>query len=431
MSDVTKNLNEQKTKRLRNERLRLMREKLEQETKELETDFISELLDFLKITALLKRFSKQVFEIKKFMKRFGQLVYLSVFLLLFIITTLIIITDISQNGKKIFLDSIALRTQIDEGIENFSLNQDEPEERLDEFVKKAVEQDYQRTTKSFEEELRTSREAAQSSELLAQHPDETLIENTEDGRLPRIGDDGRLPLQVYARPYDILENRPAIGIIVSNLGLSESKTRIAISLPAFISLAYSPYTSNIKEWVTTSRSHGHEVFLNVPMEPAEYPNDDPGPLGLLLSASDEEVVLNLRKILGLTSGYIGLVPIMGEAFLQDEPATKQVLEILQLRGISFLDSRTTLSSKAPVIMESLGMEGSQVDLALTQSELNADSINQSLAQLVNVVKKNGTAILLINPHNNILSTVAGWIRTLDSQNIALLPVSAIIEKRKQ
>ena len=45
-------------------------------------------------------------------------------------------------------------------------------------------------------------------ENLARHVDPALVEFTAAGALPRIGEDGRMPMRVYARPFDRQDPRP-------------------------------------------------------------------------------------------------------------------------------------------------------------------------------------------------------------------------------
>src|SRR5690606_3469210 len=94
--------------------------------------------------------------------------------------------------------------------------------------------------------------------------------------------------QRLARPFPPDETRPRIAIIVAGLGLSEAATTAAIQqLPAEISLSFSPYSNRIEEWVAMARAAGHEVLIDLPMEPTSFPRDDPGPRALLTSLSPE------------------------------------------------------------------------------------------------------------------------------------------------
>src|SRR5690606_15597580 len=98
-----------------------------------------------------------------------------------------------------------------------------------------------------------------------------------DGPLPSIASDGRVPAQAYARPFRA-NGRPRVALIVGGLGLNAVTTRAAIErLPAEVTLSFVPYAEGLQAWIDMARAHGHEVMLEMPMEPTGYPDNDPGP----------------------------------------------------------------------------------------------------------------------------------------------------------
>ena len=79
---------------------------------------------------------------------------------------------------------------------------------------------------------------------------------------------------------------PAIAVVIHGLGVGAAKTNDAIvKLPGAVTLAFTPYGADPAKLVERARSQGHEVLLQVPMEPFDYPDNDPGPQTLLTSAA--------------------------------------------------------------------------------------------------------------------------------------------------
>lgn len=115
--------------------------------------------------------------------------------------------------------------------------------------------------------------------------DPALIENTPLGPLPRIADDGRKPMQAYAAPA--ANGKFRIAIVVMGLGLSAKATQAAISsLPPAVTVGLLPYASDAPRWLSAARAAGHEVVLQVPMEPFDFPDSDPGPHTLRAGSID-------------------------------------------------------------------------------------------------------------------------------------------------
>src|SRR5690606_455059 len=117
-----------------------------------------------------------------------------------------------------------------------------------------------------------------------------LTEDARYGPLPRIAQDGTMPFRAYARPAPPLDrSTPRIAIVLGGMGLSTIGTEGAIrSLPEEITLAFAPYGRELDRLTGLARQSGHEVLLQVPLEPFDYPNNDPGPHTLLTGLSERQ-----------------------------------------------------------------------------------------------------------------------------------------------
>ena len=185
---------------------------------------------------------------------------------------------------------------------------------------------------------------------LAAAPDPDLIERSPLGPLPKIGKNGRQAWQVYARPFDDSDKRVRIAIVIHGLGLNSRVTESAIrGLPGAVTLAFIPYADKLDDWLRRARAAGHEVLLGVPMEPANYPESDPGPQALLTTLTTNQNLKRLEWTLGRATGYVGVTSYMGSRLTGSRRHLKPVLEALGARGLLYLDSRrVNLSSVAEI-----------------------------------------------------------------------------------
>jgi hypothetical protein len=146
-----------------------------------------------------------------------------------------------------------------------------------------------------------------STLALAAVADAALTEQTPVGPIPRVAADGRRPMDLYARPADALAVGTArVAIVVGGLGISESGTQTAIAaLPGAVTLAFAPYGGDLTQWVEQARAGGHELLLQLPLEPFDYPNNDPGPKTLLVDAAAAENLKRLHWLLSRFGTYVG------------------------------------------------------------------------------------------------------------------------------
>jgi hypothetical protein len=113
--------------------------------------------------------------------------------------------------------------------------------------------------------------------------DTRLLEKSRHGMIPAIAD-GVKPFTVYAAEADRAKaaRMPIVAIVVAGLGVGAAKTSDAImKLPAAVTLAFTPYGSDPGKLAERARAQHHEILLQVPMEPFDYPDNDPGPQTLL------------------------------------------------------------------------------------------------------------------------------------------------------
>ena len=142
-------------------------------------------------------------------------------------------------------------------------------------------------------EVEAEAEAVEEKEGMAALYDPALAEENEKGVLPMIAPDGRQPWIEYARSFSTDQDRPRVAVIVGRLGLSQELTEAAIeALPGEVTLSFAIYADDLVPWLVRAREEGHEVMIDLPMEPVDYPRSDPGPETLLATAGVE----NLQRL---------------------------------------------------------------------------------------------------------------------------------------
>ena len=266
---------------------------------------------------------------------------------------------------------------------------------------------------------------AVSDDPLPPVPDTGLVQMTAIGPLPRVGDDGRRPVDVYAKPFDRSQKRPRIGIVVTGLGLSDAATESAIQgLAGGVTLAFAPYSSKLNEWIRLARAGGHEVLINIPMEPVNYPAYDPGPQTLLTSLNANSNLDRLFWALSRATGYVGVVDFLGSRFTVSRTHMVPVLKALKQRGLMYLDSGSTSLSIAPAVARQIGMSFAASALTLDERASRKD-IDQKFGELEKRARLEKQAIGIASPYPVTLERIANWTHQLRARGFVLAPVSAL------
>jgi len=261
--------------------------------------------------------------------------------------------------------------------------------------------------------------------------DPALVENSPKGPLPRIADDGRKPMMVYAAPAPAVGAKFKIAIVINGLGQSAAATKTALdSLPADITLGFVPYAADAQDWVAKARERGHEVLLQVPMEQLDFPESDLGPQTLRSGQEEESNIQRLSWAMSRFTGYAGVENLLGQRFLTDSEALSPVLSYLNRRGLYFFDNGVASQSVAPVVASQVGIPAAQGGPAL-DSVQSPSEIDRRLSELETQARANGTAIGSAFLYPVTVARIAAWARGLQARGFLLVPVSAIVSAPKK
>jgi len=258
-----------------------------------------------------------------------------------------------------------------------------------------------------------------------------LVEETEFGQIPRISSTGVTPFDAYSRGSGSLaaaDGKPTVAIVVSGLGINPNGTLEAIAkLPAEVTLAFAPYGKGLSRSVASARTSGHEVLLEVPLEPFDYPDNDPGPETLLTGQAPRDNLNKLFQVMSRFGGYVGLLNNMGARFTASGADFGPVMEELGARGLGYLDDGSSNRSLAPQLARANRVPFARVD-AMLDTNPSRTAILAQLQALEDKARRNGSAIGIVSALPVSIEVVTEWARGLEDKGIVIVPASALMEK---
>jgi len=263
--------------------------------------------------------------------------------------------------------------------------------------------------------------------------DQKLLETTRHGAIPQIAPDGTRPSVAYARPRELPANRkdsPRIAIIIGSVGISASGTADAFAkLPAPVTFAVAPYGTDLDKMAEHARADNHEVLLQVPMEPFDYPDNDPGPQTLLTSLSADQNVDRLQWLMSRFTGYVGITSAMGARFTASELALAPVLRETAKRGLIYVDDGGSQRSVAGQIAGSQNLPFAKTDLVLDAVPTPVE-IDRALARLELLARDNGAAVGLATAQPATIARIAEWAKKVEGRGFVLVPITMVANKAK-
>ncbi|ALL14758.1 divergent polysaccharide deacetylase family protein [Caulobacter henricii] len=239
-------------------------------------------------------------------------------------------------------------------------------------------------------------------------------------QLPIIAANGRTPAEAYARPFTAT-GRPKVSVIIGGLGLNPQTTRAAIeTLPPEVTLSFAPYAEGLQGWIDLARANGHEVLLETPMEPADYPANDPGPYTLIAANRPEDTVRKLEWLMSRATGYFGLSNYLGARFVESDAAMNTFNAALKARGLAFVDDGLAARRGGAIPRASADK--------VIDDELSASAIDAQLRGLEMGANARGQALGSGFAYPVTINQVRAWANGLSARGLQLAPASALTRR---
>ncbi len=261
--------------------------------------------------------------------------------------------------------------------------------------------------------------------------DARLLEKSRYGMIPMVAD-GLKPFTVYAADADRTKaaKMPVVAIVIGGLGVGAAKTADAImKLPAAVTLAFTPYGADPAKLAERARAQRHEILLQIPMEPFDYPDNDPGPQTLLTSQTAEQNIDRLHWHLSRFQGYAGIANFMGARFVATENVMQPIIREAAKRGLGYLDDGSISRSAAPSLTAAQAMPFAKADFTIDAVPTSAE-IDRTLVKLETLAKERGLAVGVASALPISIERIAAWTKTLDSRGIMLVPLTTAMLKSK-
>ncbi len=264
---------------------------------------------------------------------------------------------------------------------------------------------------------------------LSSAPDPNIIEKTAAGSLPIVSGTGQSPFLTYKKPfYDDIQ-KPVIALAVVDFGLSEKVSSDMLrAFPSEISFILNPYIQDADTWQKKAREHGHEVWLQLPIQNSKFPLHDYGPNTLLSQASLSYNQDLLLKTLATTTGYAGVAAETDNVFLESKPMFQALLRSIFDRGLGYYELNTdgplyvetfALNNNTPYMRNQITVDGTKEQVAEQLKKLEGRAKGQGFS-LGHIVAK-PSAVPIIN----------AWAASLKKNDFVLAPLSYISVAQNQ
>jgi polysaccharide deacetylase 2 family uncharacterized protein YibQ len=240
------------------------------------------------------------------------------------------------------------------------------------------------------------------------------------------GPENGFPPVAAARPATV---KPAIAIIIDDMGVDRNRSARATLLPPEVTLAYLPYALHVADQTRAARRRGHPLIVHMPMEP-DRRTANPGPDVLETGLSPLELHRRITANLGAFGGYDGVNNHMGSRFSRDEDGLRLLMAELKSRGLFFIDSKTIAGSAAEKIAREAGIPTTHRDVFIDHYD-EPEKIAQALQKIEIIANRTGSAVAIGHPRDATLDALEKWLPSLAEKGFHLATLEEVIALREE
>jgi polysaccharide deacetylase 2 family uncharacterized protein YibQ len=229
---------------------------------------------------------------------------------------------------------------------------------------------------------------------------------------------GEAPLQ---------EALPRLAILVDDLGNNYDRiSRGVLELDVPLTIAILPGLDHSERIEKDARRRGHAVFLHLPMEPEDYPAEDPGRLAVMTSMSRDSILDLLAQMARGFSRLDGFNNHMGSKASADERVVGAVLDWAAREHLPVVDSYTASGSRIYPLARERQLPALRADLFLDGEEEGELAIMSNLAEAAETARRRGWALVICHPRPETLAALRSMLPRLTDYGLRFVTVPQLI-----
>ena len=217
-----------------------------------------------------------------------------------------------------------------------------------------------------------------------------------------------------------------VAIIIDDVGSNLSAIKELLKINADLTFAILPFQAHTREAAEMFHKAKRETLLHLPMEPVSYPREKPGEGALFTDMNEEELELQLKKNIDDVPYISGVNNHMGSKFMTDEKKLILIFNELKKRKLFFIDSRTSMDTKAYAAAKKTGLRIAQRKIFID----NNRDFNKIYTNIINIAKDKDVSpqIMIGHPYPETIRALKEATKVLREKGISVVPVSKIINK---
>lgn len=216
-----------------------------------------------------------------------------------------------------------------------------------------------------------------------------------------------------------------VSLVIDDLGRDLQVLDSLAGLGIDLSYAVLPYEPLTQQVVDVLGRRGEEILCHLPMEAENGAN--PGPGALTSTMGGKALARATERALDAVPGAVGVNNHMGSYFSARASSMRSVLRVLEVRGLFFLDSRTSADSVGYDVAMDMGIPAVKRHVFL-DGDSRPEAIRGQFLRLLAQARAQGSAVAIGHPYAVTVEVLRREIPRAQSLGYRFVKVSNLLDR---
>ncbi len=218
-----------------------------------------------------------------------------------------------------------------------------------------------------------------------------------------------------------------LAVVIDDVGYNKVRGLRAIDLPGPVTIAVLPFAPHTQALIQRAAESGKDIIIHQPMEPTPSPHalEERGTLTLAMDTQRFDDLVSAA--LDAVPMGVGLSNHTGSLLTQHHRPMQQLMNVLNHRGLYFLDSRTSAQTVALDVARQSGVPAVKRDVFLDHDP-SPQAIHEAFERALKIARKQGYAVLIGHPYATSLRYLENRLANLPA-DINLVNAAALAMPR--
>jgi len=192
---------------------------------------------------------------------------------------------------------------------------------------------------------------------------------------------------------------PSLVLIIDDVGNNGPLGERAVALPGPVTLAFLPHTPHAARLAEKAATQGKGIMLHAPM--ANATGAALGPGALTEDMDQAHIQQTLSDSLDAIPHVQGVNNHMGSVLTAKDDAMRWVMEVIDKRGLFFIDSLTNPESVAGQAANRAGIMTARRDVFL-DNDRSLEGLVSQFQRALDIAQRDGSVVLIGHPYPETL-----------------------------